>query len=530
MTPNPPGRRLARKGDRTVAAVAFAYLVVFVAWVASGVGGEQARAVIADVAFLPVSLVAAAMAWRSARTNAASRRTVRGWRAIAAGFLCYAVGDFLWFYFEVVRHISPFPSIADAGYLAFYPCITVGLLLLPSVRSGGARRMLGLDVATVVLGGGMVVWYVVIEPTVAQGGVGGLAVLLSLAYPVGDILLLFAGAYVLLRRVSTADDFVWVLLGAVGLFVVSDIAYANASLLGTFRSGSWIDAGWMSAQVLMILAAVRGGRGRLTPVPPRARLQASTNAVSSLPYAAMLVAYGLVALVGGRDASRSLRGLLVGAGVMTVLVLSRQVAASRENARLFEQVQRLAQTDPVTGLLTRRALIEIATSELEAAARDDTLVSVIMIDIDHFKGFNDTLGHAAGDAVLGLVALRCREQLRANDAVARYGGDELVALVPGMSGAAALNVAERFRTALAADPLATASGLVPVTVSVGVATAVGGRCLDELLADADRALYQAKAAGRNRAVLFASPPPVGGSALTSTEQPAVRTDLPAVSL
>ncbi len=505
MTPpiSPLPARPAHK-DHTVTFVASAYLVAFAAWVFVGAGDATQRATIADSAFLPVSLVAAAMAWRSTRLSAKGSRASRGWRWIAMGFLCYSVGDILWFYFEVVRHIAPFPSAADAAYLGFYPCLTAGLLLLPARRSGAAWRMLGLDAAIVVLGGGMVVWYLVVEPTFAQGGQSGLAASLSVAYPVGDLLLLFSAAWVLLRRVDVANKGVWVLLAAVGLFVVSDVAYARQSLLGTYRSGSWTDAGWMSAQVLTIIAAIRHGRRGRSPGEPPARRRASGAAVSSLPYAAVAISYGLVVLVGGRDASRGLQGLLLGAGLMTLLVLARQVAASRENARLFDEVRRLAMTDQLTGLLTRRAFVEVASHALDEAARDGTPVSVVILDIDHFKGFNDSLGHAAGDAVLTSVARCCREEVRAGDAVARLGGDELVALLPGLSADAALAVAERFRAAVAASPLVTAAGPVAVTLSIGVATAFGRRDLDDLLAEADRALYQAKGAGRDRAQL--SPP------------------------
>ena len=483
---------------------ALAYLAAFVAWVYVGAGSERERAVIADAAFLPVSLVAAFVALRSTAGAGGGDRVARCWRWIAAGLGCVWVGDVLWFVYEVVLDTSPFPSLADAAYLAFYPCLVVGLLALPARPSVGARRMLALDAATVVLGGAMVVWYLVIEPTLRQGDQSALVVALSLAFPVGDLLLLFAVGVVLIRRVEVARRVIWLLVIAVALFVASDIAYAHASLLGEYRSGSWTDAGWMAAQVLTALAAVfqhggHLGRGDVGPRPDRGLL-------SALPYSAVVSSYALVVLVGGREVSDGLLGLLVGTGFMTVLVLSRQLAASRENARLFAEVHRLAVTDPLTGLNTRRALLDSAEQEVRVAARTRTPVSMMMIDIDHFKHVNDSLGHAVGDLVLTAVGRRCRDSVRETDLLARYGGDEMTAVLPGLSAYEAFVVAERFRAAVDALPIDTEAGAVPVTVSVGLATVTGGASLDDLLVRADKALYDAKQAGRNCVRAFADEP------------------------
>jgi diguanylate cyclase (GGDEF)-like protein len=123
-----------------------------------------------------------------------------------------------------------------------------------------------------------------------------------------------------------------------------------------------------------------------------------------------------------------------------------------------------------------------------------------MIDVDHFKQVNDTHGHAAGDAVLSAVARRCQEELRSIDVFGRYGGDELVALLPDSSTVDALAVAERLRRAVTHAAIATDAGDVLAHISLGVATiANGGADLPTLLGQADSALYQAKKTGRDQA-------------------------------
>jgi diguanylate cyclase (GGDEF)-like protein len=125
-----------------------------------------------------------------------------------------------------------------------------------------------------------------------------------------------------------------------------------------------------------------------------------------------------------------------------------------------------------------------------------------MIDLDHFKRINDTLGHLAGDAVLVEIAARMKQVLRQSDHLARFGGEELVALLPDCPTRDATLVAERVRRSIARRPIETAAGAVEVTASIGVAVTADGReALDSLIARADRALYEAKAAGRDRAIL-----------------------------
>jgi two-component system cell cycle response regulator len=169
-----------------------------------------------------------------------------------------------------------------------------------------------------------------------------------------------------------------------------------------------------------------------------------------------------------------------------------------DNARL----ELLAQTDPLTQLLNRRALTERITAEMERALRYDASLALLMVDLDHFKRVNDTHGHLIGDDVLRDMAALLRGLVRENDLVARYGGEEFVILLPETDDAGALAFAERVRTAVRAQPFAARPGeeAIALTASIGVAAFPAARIetVEDLFARADAALYRAKADGRDR--------------------------------
>jgi len=182
-----------------------------------------------------------------------------------------------------------------------------------------------------------------------------------------------------------------------------------------------------------------------------------------------------------------------------VVGLAADAAIAIENARLFGKVEQLAITDSLTGLHNRRHFLELAEHEFQRARRYQRPLSVVMLDIDHFKRVNDTYGHATGDQVLRAVAARCRETLRAIDFMGRVGGEEFILLLPENGLEGARRAAERLRQRVAETPIETERGTVSVTISLGVASLTAD-CPDlkTLLERVDAALYAAKNAGRNR--------------------------------
>jgi diguanylate cyclase (GGDEF)-like protein len=184
-------------------------------------------------------------------------------------------------------------------------------------------------------------------------------------------------------------------------------------------------------------------------------------------------------------------------------VFATQVAVALENARLYSITQQLAITDDLTGFYNRRGLFEIGRREVERSLRFKHALSAIMLDIDHFKRVNDARGHTIGDEVLQQLADRWRQALRGVDIMGRYGGEEFLVLLPESDLSTAQRVAERMRQSVKDVPMYTSAGEVYITVSVGVATLQGEiMSLEELIEDADQALYKAKQAGRNCVAVF----------------------------
>ena len=178
--------------------------------------------------------------------------------------------------------------------------------------------------------------------------------------------------------------------------------------------------------------------------------------------------------------------------------------------RQSEQLKQLATTDPLTGLFNRRHFLEALEAEWSRFQRYYRSVSVLMVDIDHFKSINDNYGHALGDEAIKAVADACLQGKRKSDVIGRVGGEEFAVLLPETSLSRARTVAERIRKRIAGQVLTACETHFQITASIGVAEAlVSMSGMDALMIAADQALYQAKAQGRNRCVCWTPPPAQG---------------------
>ena len=182
-----------------------------------------------------------------------------------------------------------------------------------------------------------------------------------------------------------------------------------------------------------------------------------------------------------------------------VLTLCGQAAVAIQNAHLFGEIQRLATKDDLTQLYNRRFFFEMGNQEFARARRYSKPLAAILFDVDHFKTFNDTWGHAMGDEVLRRIAGISRQSIRETDIIARYGGEEFVLLLPESDLSAGMKLAERIRTAIAGLRVPVGNDELQVTVSLGVAERTEDtESLQDMLHRADMALYDAKANGRDR--------------------------------
>ena len=191
-------------------------------------------------------------------------------------------------------------------------------------------------------------------------------------------------------------------------------------------------------------------------------------------------------------------------------ILAKRIRSGNETVfsslELQKQHERDAQIDALTGLHNRRWIDKTFEKHFKESTENKHFLSVVMIDIDHFKKFNDTYGHQAGDKVLQQVAAAMKGKLRPNEIVARYGGEEFIILLPGVPSNIAFMIAERVRTGVEECLYhdLSANQQVPITVSLGIAQLAPGDSKECLLKHADEALYQAKQLGRNQTHIFSS--------------------------
>ncbi len=459
--------------------------------------------------------------WRRGQRGATGASAAARWMPVLLGLgvLGYAVGQAIWTYYQEILHQPPFPSWADAGYLAAYPFLCAGLLLLPRRPLPSAVRLrVLLDGVMMMTGVVAFSWYFVLGPTILQGSESLFGKLVGAAYPFCDLVLFFCLLLLWGRARERALRPVVVLFSlGLGCILVIDTAFAYGNLHGTYATGGLVDVGWPLGYMLLALAT-RAARQALARTEHARKAYPACAPTPSLwrallPYAFLPAVGALVVATGHlRDATPLEQGVWIGAGVLGAVVVLRQVVALLETRQLYRQVEErnqalaaanarletLASTDPLTGLLNHRAFYARLDEEIARADRSGRPLALLLVDLDDFRAINNTHGHQAGDRALVAIAAALRGSLRAGDSAGRYGGDEFVALLPEADLGEALAVAERARAAITAIALAAGDATIHATTSLGVAALPRhARDRDALIAAADQAAYAAKDAGKN---------------------------------
>ena len=389
------------------------------------------------------------------------------------------------------------PTPADPLFLLLYPSCAVGLALLIRRREPRRNRTAMVDAATITTGLGLLAWVYVIKPATLGQDITMLGRAVQAAYPIGDLLLL-ALMTRLLRGDGRRGAPFWWIAGSLGAFLLGDSAWVVVGSIpelgAQFEKMQWasrsIDMVFLVAYVLFGLGALhndaRDVGAAVTPHPARlGRVHLTLLASASL------IAPGLLAVQLAEGDLTDGWAIVSCCTVLFLLVVTRMAQLVRQVERQAAQVRDLARRDELTGLPNRRVWNEDLPRALEFARRDGRPMTVALLDLDHFKVFNDTYGHPAGDRLLKEASAAWHGALRAVDLLARYGGEEFVVLLPDADEAEARQIVER---ALAATPQGQ-------TFSAGVAVWDGSETPDQLVARADAALYVAKAAGRNRVMV-----------------------------
>jgi diguanylate cyclase (GGDEF)-like protein len=430
------------------------------------------------------------------------------WVLMAIGQASFVAGDVLWNWYEMIGE-DPFPSMADALYLAGYPFIAVGLLLLIRRRLGDGDRGGLLDAAILATGVAILSWTLFIEPQVIDADLDLLSLAISLAYPVADLLIIGVAMGLLTTPGARTPAFRMLGISLVALLVADQI-YALQNFDETYVAGGPLDSIYVIAYILFGVAVLHPSMRRLTDPHP---VQVTWLGPVRLLCLAAAMVTGPVLLTIGPDASGGLAVIAVGTALLSLLVLARLYGLvgllARDVAKrraLEDQLSYQAFHDPLTGLANRRRFVEQAEAALAGRQRTGT-IAALFLDLDDFKTVNDSLGHAAGDEMLRVVAARIGAGLRTTDLAARLGGDEFgILLFDVHNVGVATAAAQRLLDALQA-PVTIADSMVEVGASIGVAIDSPEMIrVDDLLGDADVAMYQAKALGKGRFHVFTGDP------------------------
>ena len=513
-------------GARDIA-VAGAFLCGYVVLRQLWWGSESGRDLAISLYYAPIYFVAAAAAWVTAARPTLDRRTRGAWALLGLGACCTGVSDASWLYAELVRGTEDVATWVDALALISSPLFIAGLLTFRvAPRAAFERVRFWIDVATVLVGGTMLSWFLVVRPVAVAEQSTLAEIVKAAAFPVADLVVLITVAAVLARRQGMASRRSLSVLAVALVFgFVADLSYAHERLVNSYHTGDVIDWLWLVDGALFALAARLEGRG---PSPAGSADAESTAdappiGVSVLPYVSVVVGFAMLFFVARPTWRTDVGQAVIGVLILTVLVVSRQILVARDNVRLL--AERAAQEarfrhealhDPLTGLANRGLLVDRAGHAIARTRRQHQRpMALVYIDLDNFKTVNDSLGHAAGDALLVEAARRLVACVRDTDTVARLGGDEFAIFIEDpIDAEECTRITQRVIAALR-RPFSIERRDVFVGASLGVAMVADSVSATELLRNADAAMYIAKTRGKGRCEMFA--PEMRAAALDRVE-------------
>jgi two-component system cell cycle response regulator len=342
------------------------------------------------------------------------------WLALAAAVLCWAASEIYWTAFLLDDPSPPYPSPADIGYLAFYPLAATGVLLLVRARARELDWRLWMDGVIAALGTAALGAAIVFEFVADHATGTAVQMATTLAYPIGDILMLaLVVGVVALTRWRPGRTWSLLLVGLAAL-VVADVAYTLQTTDASLPQGDWTEP------IYLLAAACIGAEAwqtRADTIQPMARFDGWRELMVPAFFAAVMI--GLFAMQ--YFAQASVLTTVLWAATM-IAVIARLGLSVRENKRLLEQVR----TDHLTGLGNQgRMQVDLATRCLHAEQEPLTL---LLLDLNGFKRYNDTFGHPAGDAMLKRMGAQLSKAVGVDGSAYRIGGDEFAVLTAGADG------------------------------------------------------------------------------------------------
>jgi len=398
------------------------------------------------------------------------------WALFAAATTCYGLGFVYWALFQADNPNQTFPSLADGFWLSLYPLMFVALCMLARTRLRGVNPRIWLDGLIVGLGLAALSASLVFRAVSASAHGDTMAIVTTLAYPGGDLVLLVMIATLFSAARTIADRSCQMLAVAIAVLLLTDSIWFVKVANGTYDVNGVLDLGWPLAMVLLGVAALQHVRPR-APDPDEHSLV--------LPAVTVIGCVGL--LVYDHFGRMNTLGVLLAAAAILVAVI-RLILTYKTSRTLLRVSHRASLTDELTQLGNRAKLLR----DLDVACVSEAGTLLALFDLDGFKNYNDTYGHPAGDALLLRLAGRLTAAMPAGAEAYRMGGDEFCALIPWHANAAVASV-----VAPACRALAEKGEGFAVTTSWGHALISSeASTSSHALSIADRRLYEDKTSGR----------------------------------
>lgn len=446
--------------------------------------------VVSSFAIILLALIFTGFSFHLSRQKQFDSRQRRSWLILSLAIASWAVGECIWFYYESILRVSPTPSLADFFFLLFWGLSFVGVISFPfHPVSKKEKILLWLDLAIVMTTGFIVVWYFVI----ASIQFGPLINSVTIIYPVAA-LLVFAAVIALIQRDSkqVGRRVLLCLAGGMVCNITVGIFFAYFEIHQNTYYNIHLNILWLVSLLCMLIAISLHTKWDLAldviiqrgnPTPPLLLRRA-------LPYIAIAIALLLLvfSVTSGTDPKYRLYVVLYGSLILVGLVSVRQHFLLRENQRLYQEMERLAITDSLTGVFNRYFVNEMLRRETERTKRHLQPFAVLLIDVDGFKKYNDTFGHLQGDLALKSIARLLQSEIRSSDILGRFGGDEFVAILYESEREGAERVVEKMKKAVKNADFGTQS----LSVTIGISIFRAAMTADQLLHEADQDLYLQK--------------------------------------
>lgn len=542
--------------------LAFAILVTIAqAGVVLFAQDESSSIMINDILAMISSFAAAlGMLYGTLWSYRVNRQIGVAWCLFMLAMINWAVGDTLWAYYELIVGEVPYPSIADVFYLSTYIFFFVGILRIPRLPDDSRKTgWLWLDIFIVMFSASIIFWNFLIGPIILDNQQPWLVTLVNSAYPVGDLFLIMVITMIIILPHSPLWlKPMYLMMAGHSLSAVADVIYLHQTINETYTSSAFFNILFSIGPLVLMLSGLSQALAahQVTSGQKTVPLQKQTIQFSLLrlimPFVWLLLVVMMLSL------GTSLKQLFTPAqfsvllGALIILLALRQVISTFNNKRLSIELQvmndqlekKVAERagdliqvnhklllemeghkrtemmlrereeklthfglhDVLTGLPNRSLLLDHLTRAIARYhRRPNDRYAILFLDFDSFKIVNDSLGHPSGDQLLIQIGRRLTSQIREEDTVARLGGDEFVILIQGFDDEDFVSIAaDRVLDSLK-EPFVVGTKPIYITASIGMVVAdTNYQTADEVIRDADLAMYEAKSKGKARYLLFQS--------------------------